>query len=124
MIKVLVVFYSMYGHVYKLAEAAAEGARSVEGVDSELRRVPETLPMEVLQKMGAVEAQKEQKHIPVCKVEELGSADAIVFGTPTRFGNMCGQMRQFLVPCVSWNWNWLIKQAPAMVVVDRLSEQK
>jgi len=94
--KVLVVFYSMYGHVYKLAEAVAEGARSVKGVDTELRRVPETLPMEVLQKMGAVEAQKQQKHIPVCTVEELGSADAIVFGTPTRFGNMCGQMRQFL----------------------------
>lgn len=94
--KVLVVYYSMYGHIYKLAEAVAEGARSVEGVDAELRRVPETLPPEVLEKMGAVEAQKRQSHIPVCTVEELGSADAIVFGTPTRFGNMCGQMRQFL----------------------------
>lgn len=94
--KVLVVYYSMYGHIYKLAEAVAEGARSVEGVDAELRRVPETLPPEVLEKMGAVEAQKRQSHIPVCTVEELESADAIVFGTPTRFGNMCGQMRQFL----------------------------
>jgi NAD(P)H dehydrogenase (quinone) len=94
--KVLVVYYSMYGHVYKLAEAAAEGARSVAGVEAVLRRVPETLPQDVLQKMGAVEAQKRQAHVPVCTVDELGEADAIIFGTPTRFGNMCGQMRQFL----------------------------
>ena len=94
--KVLVVYYSMYGHVYRLAEAVAEGARSVEGVKAELRRVPETLPQESLEKMDAAKAQKQQSHIPVITVEELGSADAIVFGTPTRFGNMCGQMRQFL----------------------------
>jgi NAD(P)H dehydrogenase (quinone) len=94
--KVLVVYYSMYGHVYKMAEAVADGARGVEGVDAELRRVPETLPQEVLEKMGAVEAQKQQDHVPVCTVDELGRADAIVYGTPTRFGNMCGQMRQFL----------------------------
>lgn len=94
--KVLVVFYSMYGHIWKMAEAAAEGARSVEGVQAELRRVPETLSREILEKMGAVEAQQRQSHIPVCTVEELGNADAIIFGTPTRFGNMCGQMRQFM----------------------------
>lgn len=94
--KVLVVYYSMYGHVYSLAQAAAEGARSVEGVEAILRRVPETLPEEVLEKMGALEAQKRQADVPVCTVDELGQADAIIFGTPTRFGNMCGQMRQFL----------------------------
>ena len=94
--KVLVVYYSMYGHVYKLAEAAAEGARSVANVEAILRRVPETLPGDVLEKMGAVEAQKQQADVPVCTVDELGEADAIIFGTPTRFGNMCGQMRQFL----------------------------
>ncbi|MFH1372964.1 MAG: NAD(P)H:quinone oxidoreductase [bacterium] len=94
--KVLVVYYSMYGHVYKLAEAAAEGARSVENVEAVLRRVPETLPESVLGKMGAIEAQKLQAHAPFCTVDELGEADAIIFGTPTRFGNMCGQMRQFL----------------------------
>ncbi|MGD9241108.1 MAG: NAD(P)H:quinone oxidoreductase, partial [Desulfobacterales bacterium] len=59
-------------------------------------RVPETLPQEVLEKMGAVDAQKEFSQIPVCTVQELAQADAIIFGTPTRFGNMCGQMRQFL----------------------------
>ena len=94
--KVLVVYYSMYGHVYKMAEAAAEGARSVGNVEAPMRRVPETLPKDVLEKMGAVEAQKQQADVPVCTVDELGEADAIIFGTPTRFGNMCGQMRQFL----------------------------
>ncbi len=94
--KVLVVYYSMYGHIYELGQAVAEGARSVEGVNAELRRVPETLPEQALEKMGAVEAQKQQGDVPVCIVDELGSADAIIFGTPTRFGNMCGQMRQFL----------------------------
>ncbi len=94
--KALIVFYSMYGHVYKMAEAIAEGVRAVPGAEAVLRRVPETLPPEVLQKMGAVEAQKAFAHIPVCTVDELPGADAIIFGTPTRFGNMCGQMRQFL----------------------------
>jgi NAD(P)H dehydrogenase (quinone) len=94
--KVLIVFYSTYGHVFKMAQAVAEGVKEVAGARVELRRVPETLPEDVLQKMGAVDAQKAFADIPVCKVDELASADAIIFGTPTRFGNMCGQMRQFL----------------------------
>jgi NAD(P)H dehydrogenase (quinone) len=94
--KILVVFYSLYGHVYKMAEAVCAGARELSGASVDLRRVPETLPKEVLEKMGAIEAQKTFSHIPVCSVEELAQADAIIFGTPTRFGNMCGQMRQFL----------------------------
>lgn len=94
--KILVAYYSMYGHVYRLAKAAAEGARSVADAEVTLRRVPETLPAEVLEKMGAAEAQKQQADVPVCTIDELGEADAIIFGTPTRFGNMCGQMRQFL----------------------------
>jgi NAD(P)H dehydrogenase (quinone) len=94
--KVLVVYYSMYGHIHRLAEAVAEGAKGVTGAEVEIRRVPETLPEEVLKKMGALEPQKAFAHVPICKVDELASADAIIFGTPTRFGNMCGQMRQFL----------------------------
>jgi NAD(P)H dehydrogenase (quinone) len=94
--RIYVVFYSMYGHVHKMAEAVAEGAKEVTGAEVVLRRVPETLPQEVLRKMGAVEAQKAFAHVPVCTVDELKEADAILFGTPTRFGNMCGQMRQFL----------------------------
>jgi NAD(P)H dehydrogenase (quinone) len=94
--KVLVVFYSMYGHIYKMAEAVAEGVKQVNGAQVELRRVPETLTDDILTKMGALEAQKAFAHVPVCRVDELAAADAIIFGTPTRFGNMCGQMRQFL----------------------------
>ena len=94
--KVLVVFYSTYGHIYQMAEAVAEGVKQVNGAEVELRRVPETLPEGVLEQMGAVDAQKAFAHVPVCGVDELADADAIIFGTPTRFGNMCGQMRQFL----------------------------
>jgi len=94
--KVLIVYYSMYGHVHRMAEAVAEGSKEIKGAEVEMRRVPETLPQDVLAKMGALEAQKSFSQIPLCTVEELASADAIVFGTPTRFGNMCGQMRQFL----------------------------
>jgi len=94
--KVLVVFYSMYGHIYRMAEAVAEGAREVEGSEVTLKQVPETLPEDILKKMGAVESRKAFSHIPVATVQDLGVADALFFGAPTRFGNMCGQMRQFL----------------------------
>jgi NAD(P)H dehydrogenase (quinone) len=94
--KILIVFYSTYGHVFKMAEAIAEGAKTVEGAEVEMRRVPETLPQEVLEKMGAVDAQKAFSHIAEATVDDLARADAVIFGTPTRFGNMCGQMRQFL----------------------------
>jgi NAD(P)H dehydrogenase (quinone) len=94
--KVLIVFYSMYGQIYKMAQAIAEGAKEVPGTEVVMRRVPETLPEEILGKMDALEAQKSMVSIPICKVDELAGADAIIFGAPTRFGNMCGQMRQFL----------------------------
>ncbi|MDD5159469.1 MAG: NAD(P)H:quinone oxidoreductase [Sulfuricurvum sp.] len=93
---VLIVYYSMYGHIYRMAQAAAEGVVSMEGAEAILRRVPETLSTDVLDKMGATEAQKEQAGIPVCTLDELAEADAVIFATPTRFGNMCAQMRQFL----------------------------
>jgi NAD(P)H dehydrogenase (quinone) len=94
--KVLIVYYSMYGHIHYMAEAVADGAREIGGAEVLMRRVPETLPEAVLEKMGALDAQKKLSHVPICTVEDLASADAIIFGTPTRFGNMCGQMRQFL----------------------------
>ncbi len=93
---VLIVYYSLYGHIQTMAQAVAEGVTQVPGATPILRRVPETLSQEVLGKMGALEAQKAQANVPVCTVDELAQADAIIFGTPTRFGNMCGQMRQFL----------------------------
>jgi len=94
--KILVVFYSAYGHVYRMAEAIAQGAREVPGAEVSLRRVPETLSEDLLKKIGAFDAQQAFDQVPVCAVEELATADAIIFGSPTRFGNMCGQMRQFL----------------------------
>lgn len=93
---VFVVFYSTYGHVYKMAEAVAEGARGVDGADVGLFQVAETLPVGVLEKMGAVEARKAFAHVPVIDPRQLGEADAIIFGTPTRFGNMAAQMRAML----------------------------
>lgn len=96
MCKVAIIMYSMYGHIFRMAEAAAEGVSEVAGCEALIRRVPETLTHEVLSMMGAVEAQKGMVHIPEATVDDLAEADAIIFGTPTRFGNMCGQMRQFL----------------------------
>ncbi len=96
MCKVLIVEYSMYGHILRMAEAAAEGVRQVAGCDAVIKRVPETLTEEVLGMMGALEAQKGMAGIPIVTVDDLAGADAVIFGTPTRFGNMCGQMRQFL----------------------------
>jgi NAD(P)H dehydrogenase (quinone) len=93
---VLVLFYSTYGHVYRLAQAVAEGAREVAGVEVATKRVPETLPPDVIKAMGATDAQKAFADVPVAIVDDLSDAGAIVFGTPTRFGNMAGQMRQFL----------------------------
>jgi len=94
--KVLIVYYSMYGHIHRMAEAVAEGVREVKGAEAELKRVPETLSEEVLKAMGALDVQKSLSRIPVCTVDELAAADAIIFGTPTRYGNMCGQMKQFI----------------------------
>ena len=96
MCKIVIIQYSMYGHIFKMAEAVAEGVREVAGCEVNIKRVAETLPDEVLGMMGALEAQKKMAHIPLATVDDLTEADAIIFGTPTRFGNMCGQMRQFL----------------------------
>lgn len=93
--KILLVYYSMYGHIYEMIKAAAEGAKSA-GAEVEIKRVPETLSEEILGKMGALDAQKAQAAVPVCSPDDLSKADGIIFGAPTRFGNMCGQMRQFL----------------------------
>jgi len=86
----------MYGHIYKMAEAIAQGAREVPDVEVKLYRVPELVPEEILEKSGAKKAQGAFAHIPIIKPDQLAEADAIVFGTGTRFGNMTSQMRNFL----------------------------
>ncbi|MEJ2522848.1 MAG: NAD(P)H:quinone oxidoreductase [Gammaproteobacteria bacterium] len=92
MTSVLVLYYSTWGHVETMARAIAEGAGSVDGVEVTVKRVPETMPEDVARSINA----KLEQEAPVATVEELGDYDAIIFGTPTRFGNMCGQMRNFL----------------------------
>lgn len=94
--KVKVIFYSMYGHTYRLAEAVAEGAREVKGAEVELLQVPELVPEAILEQSGAKKARAAFAHIPVAEPDDLADADALIFGTPTRFGNMCSQMRNFL----------------------------
>ncbi|WP_374622809.1 NAD(P)H:quinone oxidoreductase [Pandoraea sp.] len=94
--KILVVFYSMYGHIYKMAEAIADGARSVAGADVTVMQVPELVPAEVLEKSGAKAARAVFANVPIASVDQLADYDAILFGTPTRFGNMTAQMRNFL----------------------------
>jgi len=95
-IKVNVIFYSMYGHICKMAEAVAEGAKSVPGVEVKLLQVAETIPDDVLEKYGAKAARASFAKIPTATLDNLTEAHAIIFGTPTRFGNMAGQMRTFL----------------------------
>lgn len=94
--RVLVLFYSTYGHIYELAKAVAKGAASVVGTEVDIKRVPETLPEEILQKIGALEAQKAFADVEIASVEDMAAYDAIIFGTPTRFGNMAAQMKAFL----------------------------
>jgi NAD(P)H dehydrogenase (quinone) len=94
--RVTIVFYSMYGHVYRLAEAVAEGARQVDGAQVEMFQVPELVPQEVLEATGAAAARAMFAHVPIATPDILAVSDAIIFGTPTRFGNMAGQMRNFL----------------------------
>jgi len=95
-VNIQVIFYSMFGHVYQLAQAIVEGASQVSGANVSLFKVPELVPEEVLIKSGAKQAQNKFLHVPVAQVKQLAEADAIIFGTPTRFGNMCAQMRNFL----------------------------
>ncbi|HVJ54639.1 MAG TPA: NAD(P)H:quinone oxidoreductase [Aliidongia sp.] len=92
MSKILVLYYSSYGHVETMANAVAEGARSVAGTEVAVKRVPETAPREVAEKAHF----KLDQAAPIATVEELGDYDAIIFGTPTRFGVAASQMRSFL----------------------------
>jgi NAD(P)H dehydrogenase (quinone) len=93
---VKIIFYSMYGHIYQLAEAIADGARTVSGVEVALSQVPEVISDQILEQIGAKTARAQFAHIPIATIDDLVGADAVIFGTPTRFGNMCGQMRNYL----------------------------
>jgi len=94
--KIQVVFYSMYGHIYKMAEAVAAGAREAADTEVSVYQVAELAPDDVLEKSGAKAARAAFAHIPFAAPDQLADADAIIFGAPTRYGNMCAQMRNFL----------------------------
>jgi NAD(P)H:quinone oxidoreductase type IV len=94
--KIQIIFYSMYGHIQKMAEAVAAGAREVEGAEVALYQVAELVPEAALERTGAKAARQVFAHIPEAVPDQMAEADAIIFGTPTRFGNMCAQMRNFL----------------------------
>ena len=94
--KIQVVFYSMYGHIYKMAEAVAAGAREAADTEVSVYQVAELAPDDVLEKSGAKAARAAFAHIPFAVPDQLADADAIIFGAPTRYGNMCAQMRNFL----------------------------
>lgn len=94
--RIQIIFYSMYGHIHKMAEAVAEGAREVEGAEVALYQVAELVPEAALERTGAKAARQVFAHIPEAVPDQMAEADAIIFGTPTRFGNMCAQMRNFL----------------------------
>lgn len=94
--KVLILFHSLYGHIATLANAVAEGARTVPGINVQIKRIPETLSPDIINKMGATASQEALASIPVATYDDLIAADGIIFGTPTRFGNMSAQMKQFL----------------------------
>lgn len=94
--KILIAFYSMYGHIFELSQSIEAGAKSVPGITVQQRRIPETIPIDDLKKSGAYDSYQKIEHIPECKVSELSDYSAIIFGTPTRYGNMCAQMRTFL----------------------------
>lgn len=95
-VRVQIIFYSMYGHIYRMAEAVAEGARQVQGAEVSLYQVPELLPDDVLVKMGAKQAKQAFAHVPFAKVEQLPQADALIFGIPTRYGNAVSQIQSFM----------------------------
>jgi NAD(P)H dehydrogenase (quinone) len=106
--KVQIVFHSLYGHIYHMAEAVAKGAREA-GAEVQVLQVAETLPANVLQMMGAVEAKKAFAHVPLADVNKLAEADAIILGTPTRFGSASASMQAFLDSTGShWMKNGLV----------------
>lgn len=92
MSRIMVLYYSMYGHIEQMAKAVAQGVADVNEIEPAIKRVPELIPEDKAREAGV----KLEQEAPIATVEELPEYDAIIFGTPTRFGNMCAQMRNFL----------------------------
>jgi NAD(P)H dehydrogenase (quinone) len=118
--KILVVYYSMYGHILKMVRAAAEGAQSVAGAEVILRRVPD-LEYNLPKLQGSKHAQEvltQQRDIPLATIDDLKNADGVIFGTPTRFGNMCAQMKQYFDQALELWLAGALEGKPAGIVVS------
>ena len=123
--KVKVVFYSMYGHIYRMAESVAGGAREVQGAEVQMLQVPELVPDDVLERSGAKQARSLFGHIPTAKPKDLADTDAVIFGTPTRFGNMCAQMRNFLDQTgLLWAQNALVGKVGSVFYIHRSTARR
>ena len=94
--QIQIIFYSMYGHIWRMAQAVEEGARSVEGAEVKLYQVPELIPEEALIRTGAKAAREQFAHVPVATPDVMTQADAVIFGVPTRYGTAPAQIRNFL----------------------------
>jgi NAD(P)H dehydrogenase (quinone) len=118
--KILVVYYSMYGHMLKMAQAAADGARRVEGAEVVLRRVQE-LEMNLPKLQASEHARQvlqQQQPIPIASLDDLRTADGVIFGSPTRFGNMCAQMKQYFDGAAELWVQGALEGKPAGVLVS------
>jgi NAD(P)H dehydrogenase (quinone) len=121
--KVLIVYYTMYGHTMQLAQAVAEGAKRVANAEVMLRRVQEFEGVDRIidDNEAARQIRDQQKDIPVCTVEDLRQADAVIFGSPTRYGNMCAQMKQLIDSTVQLWINGEMEGKPAGVFTSTAS---
>lgn len=95
-VKVQIIFYSLYGHIYQMAKAVEAGAKQIAGAEVQLLQVAETLPADIIQKMGATDAKKNFSQVPIADPKNLVDADAIILGTGTRYGGATAQMRAFI----------------------------
>ncbi len=118
--QVLVVYYSLYGHVLALAESALAGVKSVSGIEGVMRRVQEfpDIEADIPNHEHALKVWNRHKDTPVCTLEDLGKADGIVFGTPTRYGNMCAQMKRLFDSTVKMWLAGVFEGKPAAVLVS------
>ncbi|MBE9191586.1 NAD(P)H:quinone oxidoreductase [Gloeocapsopsis crepidinum LEGE 06123] len=121
--KILIVYYSMYGHTLQMAKAVAEGASQIPQAEVMLRRVQEFPEVDKIidQNEFASQVREQQKDIPVCTVDDLREADAVIFGSPTRYGNMCAQMKQLIDSTTQLWLNGEMEGKPAGVFTSTAS---
>ncbi|MUL35317.1 NAD(P)H:quinone oxidoreductase [Gloeocapsopsis dulcis] len=121
--KILIVYYSMYGHTLQIAKAVAEGASQISQAEVMLRRVQEFEAVDKIidQNEFASQVREQQKDIPVCTVDDLRAADAVILGSPTRYGNMCAQMKQLIDSTAQLWLNGEMEGKPAGVFTSTAS---